>query len=262
MVQALVGVTKDMFEGSRFARMAFRNTVANSLGRLRGAAPNVTITGYIPTFTRRRLDDSRSVPLSSSSPRVIPSGTLSDMTAEDISLHDVAATGVQVLYNVVLVFSSTIASNSSASLMSSVNSSLSAAVSSSGGGASSFSTMLTTQFLNITDAEGSIDSNIFAGVTTPAPTVLAAVVTATTQAPVMAPTITPTITPTDSPTLLSGSIAAALSQTNKVIIGVVVGVGGFLIVTATVTYSRLHGRKARYFYLSHVAAMSLHYFAE
>ena len=140
------------------------------------------------------------------------------------------------MYNILFTFTSLKTEDSTATLMATVNATLTAAVSSVGGGASAFSVMLTLQFLNVTDAAGSIVANIFSGVTTPAPTVSRAVVTATTQAPVSAPTLAPVTAALYS---IQSEKASGLSQTSQIIIGVVVGVGSALsIVVGAVCYSR------------------------
>ena len=218
VVQDLVGVSQAAFESSPYAQTAFKYTVIFTLGIIQGASPNVTITGYIPTYTRRALAEA---------PRSV-------MFLRDVS----DPTGVKVKYNILFTFTTAKADDSTAMLMASVNTTLTAAVGSVSGEASSFSKMLTMQFLNVSSAAGSIDANVFSGVTTTVPTVSAAVVTATTQAPVTAPTQAPTLIPV---TAATDSKASNLSRTSQIIIGSVVGGGLFIIVTATAAYMRLRG---------------------
>ena len=130
------------------------------------------------------------------------------------------------MYDIHFIITSAVTAGSTATLMASVNSTLTAAVSSGGGRPSAFSTMLTLQFMNVTDAAGSIDANVFSGVTTPLPTVSTAVVTVTTQAPVSAPTLAPV------------AAASGLSKTSQIIIGAVVGTGSFIIIIAVGAYMR------------------------
>jgi hypothetical protein len=183
------------FERSLFVRQAFENAVESSLGSMQGAYPDALITGYIPTY--------RPQPLSS------------------MSILDVVdSTGVKVKFNILFEFASSKTENSIVDLTTSVNTTLSAAARSGSGGASPFSKMLSTQFLNITDAAGSIEANPFSGVTTSAPTVSAAVVTETTQVPPV------TADPNSR-------------KSNKTIIGASVGVGCFaLLASAAAVYIR------------------------
>ena len=130
------------------------------------------------------------------------------------------------MYDILFTFTSAKSEDSTAMLMASVNATLTAAVSSVDGGASPFSAMLTLQFLNVSSAAGSIDANVFSGVTTPAPTVLAAVVTATTQAPISAPTAAPTTEPVQ---------LSASSQSSQLVIGLAVGLSAvFLMITSVI----------------------------
>jgi hypothetical protein len=207
VVQALAGVTQATFEGSLFARQAFEETVKSSLGNMQGVSPEALITGYIPTYHTEGIVEA---PIYSRS-----------------ILDVIDPTGVNVKYNIFFVFASSKTEKSIAALTTSVNATLSAAARSGSGEASPFSMMLSTQFLNITDAAGSIEINPFSGVTASAPTVSAAVVTETTQAPVSTPTPAPVTAESYSP------------KSNKVIIGAAVGVGCFvLLATAAIVYIR------------------------
>ena len=195
VVQALVGITQSAFESSLVALQAFENTVESSLGSMQGAHPDAFITGYIPMY------------------RLHP---LTSMTILDV----VDPTGVKVKFDILFVFVSRKTENSIAELTTSINATLIAAARSVSGGTSPFSMMLTTQFLNITDAKGSMETNPFSGVTTPAPIVSAAVVTETTQ-------------------VLPVTAESKSSKSNQVIIGAAVGVGCFfLLATAAAVYVR------------------------
>ena len=230
VVQALVGVTQATFESSLYVSQAFVSAVKSSLGSVQGASPTVSITGYTPIYTPRSLI---AAPPSS------------------VSMRDVLApTGVKVSYNVLLVYTSVKSADSIVALTNSVNATLNAAVKSASGGASPFSTMLTMRFLNITNDAGYIETSPFYGITTPAPTVLAAVVTETVQTPVSVPTIAPV------------TAASTMTKSNSIIVGAVVGVGSFvLMATAVVVYmrsrrvdKRLCNRNNRYLWANPTAA--------
>jgi hypothetical protein len=199
--QCLVGVTQGAFESSHYVRQAFINTVVSFYPSMQGTSPIVSIVGYIPTYRREFVEAALS----------------------SVSLRDVPdPTGVKVKYNILFEFAYGKAEYSNATLIASINTTLTVAARSVSGGASPFSTMLITQFLNITGVAGSIETNPFSGVTTAAVTVSPAVVTEITQAPVISPTLAPE------------NVASNLMKKNQIIILAAVSVGSLMIMATSV----------------------------